>query len=138
MMTAKASGKAENNARAPNTSLVSLPSQIGATEAIIRSRARSSGANGKRIPMPRSKPSSNTYMNTPNASRIVQTGTTSRLISDPSSVGFGGGGKRAGRTLIEPKRVALDLFRRPPAHQSHEVVGAGAKNDDVYRNVGQQ
>src|SRR5580658_2776971 len=138
MMTAKASGKAENNARAPNTNQVSLPSQIGATDAIIRSRARSSGANGKRMPIPRSKPSSNTYMNTPNPSRIVQTGTRSRLMADSSNVGSGGCGKWPRRALIEPQFVTLDLFGRSLPHQAHQVVGAGAKDDDVYRDVGEK
>src|SRR5580704_10689151 len=138
MMTAKASGKAENNARAPNTNQVSLPSQIGATEAIIRSRARSSGANGKRIPMPRSKPSSNTYMNTPNARRIVQTGTRSRLIRHSSNIGTSGRRERACGALVEPKFVALYLLRQSLPQQSHDVVDTGPKDDDVYRDVGEQ
>src|ERR1700722_4421314 len=138
MMTAKATGKAENSARAPNTNQVSLPSQTGATEAIIWSRARSSGANGKRIPMPRSKPSSNTYMNTPNPRRIVQTGTRSRLIPQPSNVGTSGRGERACRPLVEPKFVTLCLFGQPLPQQSHDVVDASAKDDKVYRDVGEQ
>src|SRR4051794_5211645 len=43
-------------------SQVSLPSQIGATENIIRSRQFSLCAALNRMPMPRSKPSTTTYM----------------------------------------------------------------------------
>src|SRR4051812_34674506 len=43
-------------------SQVSLPSQIGATENIMRSRQFSLCAALNRMPMPRSKPSTTTYM----------------------------------------------------------------------------
>jgi hypothetical protein len=59
-----ASGKATINPAPPSTSQVSLPSQNGATEFIIWSRARSLSANGNRIPMPRSNPSRITYIAT--------------------------------------------------------------------------
>ena len=78
MMIANASGKIASSPSPPSTSHVSLPSHTGATDVIISVRASSSRAIGKRMPMPRSKPSSNTYMNTETPRMIVHTGTRSR------------------------------------------------------------
>jgi hypothetical protein len=47
-MIAKARGKAASSATPPSTSQVSLPSQIGATEFIMMSRAASLGARRNR------------------------------------------------------------------------------------------
>src|SRR5438132_571704 len=65
-MIANASGKAASSATPPSTTQVSLPSQIGATEFIMMSRATSLGARRNRMPTPRSNPSISTYMKTPN------------------------------------------------------------------------
>ena len=53
-------------------SQVSLPSQIGATENIMRSRQFSSRAALKRMPTPRSKPSAMTYIATAKAMNQAQ------------------------------------------------------------------
>ena len=53
-------------------SQVSLPSQMGATENIIRSRQFSLPAALKRMPTPRSNPSAITYMATATASSPAQ------------------------------------------------------------------
>jgi len=79
-MIANASGKAASNATPPSTSQVSLPSQIGATEFIIMSRAASFGARRNKMPTPRSNPSINTYMKTPNPRISVHNGTKSSGI----------------------------------------------------------
>ncbi|MQM38496.1 hypothetical protein KBTX_02507 [wastewater metagenome] len=49
-----------------------MPSHTGATEFIIASRERSSGAKGKSTPTPRSKPSMSTYITTPKAMMTAQ------------------------------------------------------------------
>src|SRR5688572_15704585 len=101
----------------PITSHVSLPSHTGATEAIIVSRAASSGAKGKSIPTPRSKPSSSTYMNTLIARIAVQIGTRSSIMS----VLLGCGRERPRRTRVELE--LRQLGRQSAAHELHEVVG---------------
>src|SRR3954471_2206344 len=57
----------------PSTSQVSLPSQIGATDIIMRSRQFSFFADANRIPTPRSKPSTMTYIATAKAMNQAQT-----------------------------------------------------------------
>src|SRR5262245_8963292 len=138
-MIANASGNAAKSAIPPSTSQVSFPSQIGATEAIIRSRARSSGASGKRIPTPRSKPSSSTYMKTPTARISVQIGTRSRVIVAAAlPVLTGRRGERARRAFGEPRLVRLELLRQPALHQPHEVVDAEAEDGEIHDSVGDQ
>jgi len=73
-------GNTAKSAAPPSTSQVSLPSQTGATVFIIRSRSLSSGKNGKTMPMPRSKPSSTTYMKRPSAMIAAHTTVTSILL----------------------------------------------------------
>src|SRR5678816_3507116 len=75
MMIANATGNAASSPMPPRISQVSLPSQTGAIVFIISVRASSSRASGDRMPMPRSKPSSRTYMNTPTPRMTVHTGT---------------------------------------------------------------
>ena len=45
--------------------------------------------------------------------------------------------KRHEHPLVEPQLVALDPLRQSALHQSQDVVGAGAEDDAVYRDVGQ-
>src|SRR6266704_2729489 len=139
MMIANASGKAAKRAVPPSTSQVSLPSQIGATEAIIRSRAPSPGANGKRIPTPRSKPSSSTYMKTANARISVQIGTRSRAITNSVLlIRLDRRGDRTCRALDEPRLARVEHRRQPTLHDTHEVVEAGAEDDDIDSDVEEQ
>ncbi len=72
MMMAYASGNAAINPPPPSTSQVSLPSHTGAMEFIAVSRSRPTPNTGNRMPMPRSKPSMTTYMNTANARMAAQ------------------------------------------------------------------
>jgi hypothetical protein len=65
----------------PSTSQVSLPSQNGATEFIIRSRSVSLGAKMNRMPTPRSKPSMTTYIITLNATARPSNVGRSQVIS---------------------------------------------------------
>src|SRR5688572_18458745 len=109
----------------PITSHVSLPSHTGATEAIIVSRAASSGANGKSMPTPRSKPSSSTYMNTLNARITVQIGTRSRAMSVLSRCRR----QRARRPFVEPR--LRQIGGQAAAHELREVIRAGAEDDRV-------
>src|ERR1700681_46960 len=139
MTIANARGKAAKSPRPPSTSHVSLPSQIGATEAITRSRASSPGANGKRIPTPRSKPSSSTYMKTAKARISVHTGTRSRLMAGSAlAILLDRRGHRACRALDEPRLARLNGRRQPAFNGTHEVVDAGAEDDEINGDVEEQ
>ncbi len=71
-MIAKAIGNAASRPTAPRTSQVSLPSQKGEMDAIINSRSAVEGAARDRMPTPRSKPSSTTYIKMPTAMMVIQ------------------------------------------------------------------
>src|SRR5688500_17345439 len=125
-MIVKAAGNAAKMPMPPMTSQVSLPSQTGATEPIIALRAPSSGANGKRMPTPRSKPSRSTYMNTLSARITVQMGTRSRATALVASCR---GRQRPRRPLVE---LRLGQIHRDAAlDEANEVIDAGAEDERV-------
>src|SRR3954463_3291540 len=142
-MIANAVGKAAKMPMPPMTSQVSFPSHTGATEAIIALRASSSGARGKRMPTPRSNPSSSTYMKTLSARITVQIGTRSRYIVSRRgyrrSICLRRCRQRPGRAPVERERRQLVGYAAP--REPHEVVHAGAEderiNDDVYGKRGE-
>src|SRR5437867_4819325 len=129
---ANASGKAASSATPPSTSQVSLPSQIGATEFIIRSRLASSGANGDRIPTPKSKPSSSTYMNTPSARMPAHKGTRSSAMAVLFS--FYRGERSRRRTV----RFLLDGRRHAGLEQANHEVSPRAEDHRVSNNIDQK
>src|SRR6185437_4116110 len=142
------SGKTANSAAPPSTSQVSLPSHTGATVFIIRSRSFSSGKNGKTMPMPRSKPSSTTYMKRPNAMIAAHMTVTSIFFSQAVGLGSGhvdqliGGGQRAARApgglVARHAMRCVSRQRRTRAHQLEHVVDAGAEHEEVDHHEGHQ
>src|SRR6266571_4572905 len=133
MMMANASGNAASSARPPITSHVSLPSQIGATESIMASRLASSGANGARMPTPRSKPSRSTYMNTPKASMPAHNGTRSSATFFLLALR-----RRRQRPRWGRAHAAFPcdgLFDRPDSQEPHHEIGAGAEDRDVRDHI---
>src|SRR5512146_1355211 len=136
-MTAKASGNTASSPPPPRISQVSLKSQTGATEAIIRSRSCASGRNPNSMPTPRSKPSRSTYMKTASARIAAHSGTRSSAMA--GSLRVGGGRQRTSRARFDLLVVLARQRRLRSAHdhapQQHE---AAAEDDDVGDDVGGQ
>src|SRR5690349_22372592 len=134
MMIANASGNAASSPMPPRISHVSLPSQIGATVFIISVRVSSSCPSGARMPTPRSKPSSSTYMNTPTPRMTVQMGTRSRCMALGSDVGARAG-QRTRRAFVEVRLAQVDMLGRTRARKAHHVEDACAEHDQVNDHV---
>src|SRR5579862_51768 len=132
MMIAKASGNAARSPIPPRISHVSFASQIGATVFMMSVRLSSSGASGARMPTPRSKPSSSTYMKTPPARMTVQTGT--RSICTISRVRVRAR-QRPRRAFAELRLAQLNMLRRTRARESRHVEDAGTEHDEVDDDI---
>ena len=56
----------------------------------------------------------------------------------PLTILFDGRGERPRRALDEPRRVRLERHRRSALHDAHEVVHAGAEDDEIHGDVEKQ
>src|SRR5215212_5160352 len=142
-------------------SQVSLPSQTGATESIIRSRQLSDRAEVNRIPTPRSKPSTITYIATATARSPDQIKGSQKASPwrppakevrkssiRPSSCGWlrpaartrpdrlVGNGERPLRLAVEPVvevPTAHRLFEplRPVAQELGEIIAPEAEHEGI-------
>ena len=141
-------------------SQVSLPSQIGATENIIRSRQFSLPAALKRMPTPRSKPSAITYMATATASSPAQISGSQKarpsysvpkpnMVLPPIRAGCAlwpgppsspSSGSENGRFGFLPQIVAADVLDRigPAPQELGEVIGAEAEHEGIDDDEGQE
>src|SRR3954469_2260816 len=117
--------KTANRPAPPSTSQVSLPSQIGATENIMRSRQVSLWAWVNMIPTPRSKPSAITYMTTAKPSAPAQISGSqearpSYCVPKPNM------GASSLRRLRAPPRPAFEALvghrERPPRRPAGPVA----------------
>src|SRR6266550_3112741 len=108
---------------------------MGATESIIRSRLASSGAKADRMPTPRSKPSSRTYMNTASARMPAQSGTRSRLIaySGESLVDFCRR-QRTRRCSNATLRIGTPFGRTRTQEAAHEI-STGTEDHEVSDDI---
>src|SRR5580704_7236320 len=125
-------GNAAKSPAPPSTSQVSLPSQTGATVFIITSRFCCSGKNGNRMPMPRSKPSSTTYINMPSA--IIAAQVRVRSMSG-SFDGMRGNRERSTRGVVVVVHArhagGLARQRRTCFEQLEQVVDARPEHERV-------
>src|SRR4051794_11480331 len=135
-----ASGNAASNPPPPSTSQVSLPSHTGATEFIAVSRSLPTPNTGNRMPMPRSKPSITTYMNTANPRTAAQT-----LVSTvPSTmrctlVATADRGRRCDARRVGGRIRRIGLLRlRRPRHEFQQVPAPHSEHHEVHDDEGDQ
>ena len=107
---------------------------LGATLFIISVRVSSSGASGARMPTPRSKPSSSTYMNTPAPRMTVQTGTRSICMPPRSAFGMRAR-QRARRAFVEIRFAQIDVRRRTGLRKPRHVEDSGAEYDQIDDDI---
>jgi hypothetical protein len=114
---------------------------------IMVSRSRFSGTNGNSMPMPRSKPSSSTYMKTEKKMMTAQmtevsmpilaslavavqglAGASSSLPTSAADIGASACAPRPARPAVA--RCSVEGLR-PLAHHAQHVGGAGAEHEEI-------
>src|SRR5690349_12178732 len=98
-------------------------------EFIMMSRSSWEGANGKRMPMPRSKPSSSTYRPTENATVSANASGRSKAIALLRRFRPRGGGIAPGPNCQRLARRSWGL--RPGEHHAHRIMEKRREQDDV-------